>query len=158
AIFPAIQANIQISDLNFFVGTTHYINVLCFLTFNVSAMVGSFLPRYFTYPKPRFLWIPVTLRLLYIPFFLLCNYQLSDRERILPVLISSDWAYWIVGITMGLTSGYFSSLGMMYAPRTVEPQYAATAGMFGAAALITGIFSGVLLSFVWPWLIQHVGF
>lgn len=42
--------------------------------------------------------------------------------------------------------------------RTVEPQYASTAGMFGAAALITGIFMGVLTTFIWPWFIEHIGF
>ncbi|KAJ8961034.1 hypothetical protein NQ317_004369, partial [Molorchus minor] len=74
-----------------------------------------------------------------------------------PAISFGDWAYWIVAITMGLTSGYFSSLGMMYTPRLVEERYAATAGMFAAAALITGIFTGILMSFLWPWVIAHVG-
>lgn len=41
--------------------------------------------------------------------------------------------------------------------RMVEDRYASTAGMFAAAALITGIFSGILMSFLWPWVISHVG-
>lgn len=41
--------------------------------------------------------------------------------------------------------------------RMVEDRYATTAGMFAAAALITGIFSGILMSFLWPWVISHVG-
>lgn len=46
---------------------------------------------------------------------------------------------------------------MMYAPQSVEPQYASTAGMFGAAMLITGIFSGLMFSSMFPMLVQSVG-
>lgn len=50
----------------------------------------------------------------------------------------------------------FSSLGMMYAPQTVQPQHAQTAGMFAAAMLITGIFSGCLVANVLPKVITEV--
>lgn len=43
---------------------------------------------------------------------------------------------------------------MMYAPHTVEPKYAVTAGMFAGAMLITGIFSGILFSMVFPYTVQ----
>lgn len=42
---------------------------------------------------------------------------------------------------------------MMYTPQTVDPAHAVTAGMFAAAFLITGIFSGVSLSFIFPTLV-----
>lgn len=42
---------------------------------------------------------------------------------------------------------------MMYAPQSVSPQYAPTAGMFAAAMLITGIFAGITFSTVFPYLI-----
>lgn len=159
SIFPAIQADVRRSDTNeFFINEKYFTSITCFLTFNMSAMIGSFLTGFFTWPKPKYLWIPIAIRILYIPFFLLCNYQVSKVERMLPVVVDNEWIYWVVAITMGLSSGYLSSLGMMYAPRTVESQYAATAGMFGAAALITGIFTGVLTAFVWPVLIANVGF
>jgi len=159
SIFPAVHARIKPVDQDFFLGTKYYTSVTCFLTFNMTAMIGSYLTVFSTLPKPKFLWIPVVLRVLYIPFFLLCNYHAGDDEntRALPILINNDWVYWITAVTMGLTSGYLSSLGMMFASQTVEPRYASTAGMFAAAALITGIFSGVLCSFIWPWFIEHVG-
>ncbi|KAF5296664.1 hypothetical protein FQR65_LT10204 [Abscondita terminalis] len=151
SIFPAINANIEASDPNFFLTKKYFQSVTCFLTFNVFAMCGSYLTSFFAYPGPKYLWIPAVLRFAYIPFYLLCNYQpFEDHTRALPVLINNDWAYWIVGVTMGLSSGYLSSLGMMYASKTVEERYAATAGMFAAASLITGIFSGVMSSFLWP--------
>ncbi|KAG5887435.1 hypothetical protein JTB14_003287 [Gonioctena quinquepunctata] len=157
SIFPALHSDIKPSNENFFISKDYYTSITCFITFNIFAMIGSGLPSYFIWPGPRFLWIPVALRILYIPFYLLCNYQVGGVDRILPVLISNDWVYWVVAVTMAISSGYFSSLGMMYTPRMVEEKYAATAGMFAAAALITGIFSGILMSFLWPWVIAHVG-
>jgi hypothetical protein len=38
--------------------------------------------------------------------------------------------------------------------RSVEPQYASTAGMFGGASLITGIFGGILFTLVMPLIVK----
>ncbi|XP_011313495.1 equilibrative nucleoside transporter 2 [Fopius arisanus] len=109
-------------------------------------------------PSKRFLIIPVVLRALFIPLFLLCNYHVGDdlSVRALPVLIDNDWIYLAIGIIMGLSSGYFSSLGMMYCPTEVDPRHSSTAGMFAAAALITGIFFGVLSSNVMPLIVNNI--
>ncbi|XP_076265522.1 equilibrative nucleoside transporter 2 [Rhynchophorus ferrugineus] len=159
ATFPAMQADIKRSDPNFFIEDKEiYKQVLCFLTFNVFAMIGSILPSWFIWPKKQYLWIPVTLRFLYIPLYLFCNYQPIGIQRILPVGINNDYLYWFLAATMAITSGYFSSVAMMYAPSTVPEHHASIAGMFAGAALITGIFSGILISFLWPWLVSHVGY
>lgn len=76
--------------------------------------------------------------------------------RIMPIYILNDWAYWAIATLMGLSSGYLSSLGMMYAPQTVAPQHAVTAGMFAAAMLITGIFTGILTSMVFPHVVAQI--
>lgn len=69
----------------------------------------------------------------------------------LPVLITNDYVYWGVAVIMSYSSGYLSSLAMMYAPGSqTNPQYQITAGMMAAAMLITGIFTGILFSFVFP--------
>jgi len=156
SIFPTVYSDIKVSDEDFFISPKYFIPVTCFLTFNVSAMLGNMLPGLWSFPGPRWLWVPVVLRLLFIPYFLLCNYDPRGVERILPVLITNDWAYWIGGLLLGVTSGYYSSLAMMYCPRTVEPEYAGTAGMFGAASLITGIFCGINFSLVMPVIVENV--
>ncbi|XP_063608530.1 equilibrative nucleoside transporter 3-like [Penaeus indicus] len=109
-------------------------------------------------PGPRFLCIPVLLRLFLIPAFLLCHYYPKGEMRILPVLIDSDWAYWVLSMILGITSGYYSSLAMMYCPRTVEPEHAPVAGMFGAASLITGIFAGIYFQLVCKWAVKNISF
>nr|CAH0099039.1 unnamed protein product [Daphnia galeata] len=158
SIFPAVYSDIKMVDENFIISQKYFVAVCCFLSFNFFAMVGNMLPGLYSWPGPRWLWIPVVLRVLFIPFFLLCNYQPLGVTRALPVLIDNDWAYWIGGIFLGVTSGYYSSLAMMYCPRTVEPEYAATAGMFGAACLITGIFGGINFSLVMPILVESIAF
>lgn len=156
AIFPAVHAGIRPVNENFFTGTRFFTVVTCFITFNFFAMLGSCLPIFVLWPSPKYLWVPCYLRLLYIPFFVLCNYQVENIERVMPVVVKSDWLYWIVGATMAFSSGYFSSLGMIYTPKLVEDQYAPVAGMLSAAVLVTGIFAGILITFCWPWVISNI--
>ncbi|XP_065559348.1 equilibrative nucleoside transporter 1-like isoform X2 [Artemia franciscana] len=150
SIFPSVHSDIKQADPNFFIEGRYYTAVTCFLTFNVTAMLGNMIPSLGQWPGPKFLVIPVLLRLLFIPFFLFCNYQPLGVTRTLPVFFENDWVYWTGAVLLGLSSGYYSSLAMMYCPRTVDPDQAATAGMFAAASLITGIFVGVNFSIVMP--------
>lgn len=151
-IFPAIHANIKRIDQDFPIPEKYFTPVTCFLCFNFFAMMGSLLPNWVTRPGPRFLWIPVILRSLMIPYFMLCNYK--PEKRVLPVLINNDWAYFAMAVLLGLTSGYFSSLAMMYAPKCVKPEHAATAGMMAALFLVLGIVCGVNFTFFVSWLVE----
>ncbi|XP_059083476.1 equilibrative nucleoside transporter 1-like isoform X2 [Tigriopus californicus] len=157
-IFPAIFADIAQVDESFFIPKRYFSALTCFLTFNLSAVFGNLIPSIFKWPSPRWLFAPILLRFFFIPFFLLCNFRPIGVERLWPVLIHWDWAYWIGGALMGLTNGYFSSMAMMLCPRSVEPEYASTAGMFGAASIVTGIFSGIGFSYLMPVLVSHPDF
>ncbi|XP_016982893.1 equilibrative nucleoside transporter 1 [Drosophila rhopaloa] len=150
SVFPSIQSNVHRSDPDFIFGPNYFTLFTCFLTFNVFAMLGSLTTSWAQWPGPRFLWVPVVLRLVFIPLFVMCNYTPPDKVRALPVFIDNDWVYWGIAIVMAYSSGYLSSLGMMYAPQTVHAKYQTTAGMYAAAMLITGIFSGVLFSYLGP--------
>jgi len=67
-------------------------------------------------PGPRWVWLPVIARVLFIPFFMFCN--VKPLTRSLPVLFG-DYVYCVGSIVMAFTNGYFSSVVMMYAPRYV---------------------------------------
>lgn len=41
ALFPSVQSDIKSSDVNFVIPSKYYSNVMCFLTFNITAMLGS---------------------------------------------------------------------------------------------------------------------
>uniref|UniRef100_A0A1I7WU35 Carrier domain-containing protein n=1 Tax=Heterorhabditis bacteriophora TaxID=37862 RepID=A0A1I7WU35_HETBA len=93
-----------------------YFAINTFLNFNVFASVGSLAANYVQWPKPRWLWVPVIARVLFIPFFMLCNYQPSGIRN-LPVIFKSEWWFTIGGSIMALTCGYLSSLALIYTPR-----------------------------------------
>ncbi|XP_078046276.1 NADPH-dependent diflavin oxidoreductase 1 isoform X3 [Augochlora pura] len=158
SLFPSVHSDIQRSDPNFIVTPEYYASVMCFLTFNITALIGSSIASLVQWPSKKYLVIPVVLRVLFIPLFLMCNYRPKGIERLLPVYINNDWIYFIIAVTMGVSSGYYSSLSMMYCPRMVDSQYASTAGMFAAASLITGIFTGLLFCLVMPSVIQNISF
>lgn len=157
AVYPAITVAVQPMDDKFF-GTVektndYYAPVTTFLTFNLFAMLGNLLVND-KIPKmgPKYIWIPITARILFIPFFMLCNYQPGARAW--PVWFESDWLFWEGVLLLGLTSGYFSSLAMIYAPKTVEAEHAPIAGMMAGFFLITGILAGLCITFMWGWLVQ----
>ncbi|XP_059490947.1 equilibrative nucleoside transporter 3 isoform X2 [Neocloeon triangulifer] len=155
SIFPAVHADIRRFDMDFFISEKFFTEITCFLTFNLFAMIGSMTASWFPWPGPKYLVVPVVLRVFFIPFFIVCNYQ-PLGGRLFPVLITSDWAYWIAAMLLGITGGHFSALGMMYCPRMVEPQHAVRAGMLGAGFLITGIFSGILFTILPPIFVKNV--
>ncbi|KHJ87862.1 nucleoside transporter [Oesophagostomum dentatum] len=62
-----------------------YFAINTFLNFNVFASFGSLTANYVHFPKPRFLWIPVVARVLFIPFFMFCNYQPVGKQRTIGV-------------------------------------------------------------------------
>lgn len=156
--FPVIQSGIKPINNEYFgsIESTkmYFVAVCCFLIFNSCAMIGNIVPNFVIFPGPDRLWIPVVSRFFFIPFFMLCNYV--PEKRSWPVLIQSDSLYVFGSILMGLSSGYYSSLCMMYAPRSVpDPKYAGTAGMMAAASLVTGIFFGVNFSYFLAWLVRQ---
>ncbi|XP_063704315.1 equilibrative nucleoside transporter 3 isoform X2 [Culicoides brevitarsis] len=156
-VFPAVHSDIKRTDENFIIPGDMFTTVTCFLTFNFCAMLGSLLTSWVKFPSPRFLVWPVVARLAFIPLFLVCNYLPKDVDRVLPIYITNDYVYWAIAIVMSVSSGYLSSLGMMYTPSYVESRYAPIAGMYAAASLITGIFTGILCSMGLPWLVGHLG-
>lgn len=154
SIFPQVHSDIKRSDPNFWIKEVDYVGVMCFLTFNTCAMLGSLIASFVQWPKSQYLIWPVLCRIIFLPLFILCKYE--PAGRIMPVYITNDWVYWILAISMGLSSGYLSSLGMMYAPKSVEAEYSITAGMFAAAMLITGIFSGIVFSMIIPYIVTNI--
>lgn len=98
-----------------------------FLNFNLMAAIGNFVAGFIrivcffhlpnsndSFQPAKLLIIPVVLRLLFIPFFMFCPYDMGYRK--FHPIFTSPWWFIIANTVMSFTSGYFSSLGMMYAP------------------------------------------
>ncbi|TMS36407.1 hypothetical protein L596_003579 [Steinernema carpocapsae] len=158
-IFPTIMADVKLyrpqgEKYDFFVPENFFAAVTCFLLFNVFATIGSTIANFVQWPNPQTLWIPVVARFALIPAFMFCNYRPLTRSW--PVYIESEWIFISLGVVMSVTSGYFSSLGMMYAPRVVDPKNSRIAGMMAAFFLILGICCGILNTFFVSYFIDHL--
>ena len=140
SIFPAIHSSVESSGQMLSLGS-YFTPVTCFLLFNATAMIGNLIPNWIIFPGPKHLYIPVFARLLFIPFFLLCNYK--PHLRVWPVIFNNDYVYVTGGCLLGLSSGYFSSLSMMYAPRGVDSRQAGLAAMMASFFLMLGLFVGI---------------
>ena len=68
-------------------------------------------------PSADKLWIVAASRILFIPFFLLCNYRPAGVERLWPVLFHWDAVYWCGTMIFAISGGYTASLALMYCPR-----------------------------------------
>ena len=75
----------------------------------------------FALSGPRFIWIPCVFRLLFVPFFLVCRFDMENRR--FAHYIDSDWIYFLGSIAHGLSHGYLSSLAMMYVPAMVSDKW-----------------------------------
>ncbi|CAJ0604551.1 unnamed protein product [Cylicocyclus nassatus] len=118
-----------------------YYQITVFLVFNIMALSGSTTANFIQIPGPRTLFYFVLARLLFIPYFMLCNYNVDDR--VMPVIFENEWFFIIGHAILSYTNGYFSSLAMMYAPRIVPSPLAKTAGMLASLFLLSGILLGV---------------
>lgn len=113
----------------------------------------TFWPRFPRVPRSRVIWCTVS-RLLFLPFFLyLCNYQPMAGRRT-SVWFADDWLFIVGGSLLGLTSGYLSSICLMYAPKSVSrPEHAELAAMMAGFSMILGIFGGLAGSYLVPFLV-----
>lgn len=150
ALFPAILSNIKQSQGYF--SEKYFTSFACFLIFNVFAMIGNLVSSWTTWPGKDRVWIMVLARLVFIPFFLFCKFVNKDRKW--PVLFESDIAFITGNILLALTSGYLSSLCMMFAASGLKPEDAPKAGMLAAFFLVFGIFVGVNFSFLLTWIVE----
>ncbi|EYC30935.1 hypothetical protein Y032_0004g1858 [Ancylostoma ceylanicum] len=159
SVFPTVLAgttpNGKGEPWNSGISKELYPGITTFLVFNFFAAVGSTTANFIQFPGPRLLIFPVLARLLFIPFFMLCNYNVDDR--VMPVWFKNEWFFIIGNVIMALSSGYFSSLGMMYAPRVVPSSMSKTAGMAAALCLVTGIMAGVAFTPVITLMVNNIG-
>ncbi|CAD6199702.1 unnamed protein product [Caenorhabditis auriculariae] len=130
-----------------------YYGINTFLNFNLFAWIGSTAANYVQIPSAKFLWIPVVLRTLFIPFFMFCNYR-PDGQRKWPVFFESEWWFTFGCSVMALTCGYFSSLALIYTPSGVPSSYQKLSGMLASIFLMLGILCGVASTPIAAWMVK----
>ncbi|ORZ09017.1 nucleoside transporter-domain-containing protein [Absidia repens] len=124
---------------------------LHFLVFNLGDWMGRVLPLWpslCTF-NPSILSLLSGLRTFFIPLFLVCNVVLSSKRH-LPVLVTSDLAYFLLIWVFSMTSGWICSLSMMAAPQQHYLRSATEKSHIGSImsfSLVVGLAIGGCLSF-----------
>ncbi|EFO20541.2 hypothetical protein LOAG_07950 [Loa loa] len=158
-LFPVVMADIKYysksGKYDFFIPEKLFTPVTTYLMFNFFAAAGSFLANFVQWPSPRWVVVPVTARIAFIPLMIFCYFR--PEYRTWNVWFYNVWIYIIFAVIMSITSGYFSSVIMMYVPRIVEPSKSTAAGMIAAFFLIFGIASGITFTFFVSWFIDNAG-
>ncbi|KAF3906343.1 hypothetical protein ABW20_dc0103932 [Dactylellina cionopaga] len=92
--------------------------------------------------NPTILAIAATVRVVYLPLYLLCNIKGAGAR------VDSDFFYELVQFTFGLTNGYIGSNTMMTAPTLVNEDEIAASGGFMGLCLVAGLAAGSTASFL----------
>jgi len=125
--------------------TANFIVILISL-FQFWDTVGRTLPKWLQFGSlQRFLPIPIWLRFLFIPLFMISIYTDYFPYNSISYIVMSLFA---------LSNGYFSTLCMMYGPVRVEPSEARIAGTLMGFFLQIGVFSGVHLAMMVMFLVE----
>lgn len=125
----------------------YYSAFVCFLLFNsgnICGVVVSGVSPCFRVGG-RALHVCNILRTIFIPLFMLCNYQ---PRVYLPVVFQSDVFPIIFVSVFGFTSGYIQTLCMVHGPQVVEDKYKEIAGVMMQVFLTLGMPIGAVFSYV----------
>nr|XP_033799474.1 equilibrative nucleoside transporter 3 isoform X3 [Geotrypetes seraphini]XP_033799475.1 equilibrative nucleoside transporter 3 isoform X3 [Geotrypetes seraphini] len=147
-IFPAISSSIDsVNKDSGSVWTNKYFTPLtCFLVYNFADLCGRQITAWIQIPGPKSKTLPtlVLLRSLFIPLFILCNFQ--PRTHFDRMLFLND-AYPIVFISLlGLSNGYLGALSMIYGPKVVSRDLAEASGVMMSFFLNLGLALGSAFS------------
>ncbi|KAA8915468.1 hypothetical protein TRICI_002389 [Trichomonascus ciferrii] len=138
-VYPVFISNIDSAN-----GIRYELFVpLSFLVWNLGDLGGRVLCGYEQYvvkSSHRFVFYAI-LRLSFIPAYLLCNVHGSGW-------IKSDFIYFLIHFTFGVTNGHLGSSGMMSPPDYVDEHEKAAAGGFMTLVLSLGLAAGALSSFI----------
>jgi len=118
ALFPSVQSDVQSSDKNFVIPSEYYSSVMCFLTFNITAMLGSLIASLVQWVG-RFQFYILHILYCYIPYILyfiilLKNYRwllfinfLSAEQKVFSDSSSSATCLHTVVLVLQLSAGWY---------------------------------------------------
>ncbi|KAK9102015.1 hypothetical protein Sjap_019269 [Stephania japonica] len=115
--------------------------ILLITMYNVSDLVGKSLPAIYAMKSiGKASWASMA-RLLFYPLFTACLHGPKWLRTEVPVVFLTA--------ALGLTNGYFTSVLMMLAPKSVPAAEAETAGIVMAMFLCVGLVAGSVLGWFW---------
>lgn len=113
-VFPAITVLVEaVQEGDGAWQTTYFVPTCCFLLYNIGDFIGRALSTRVPHVSSTAALLLATLRLVFLPLFLLCN--VAPGERLLtPVLIHSDLAYCTFMLVLAISNGYLTRCCLTY--------------------------------------------
>ncbi|NXE23533.1 S29A3 protein, partial [Ardeotis kori] len=143
-IFPSLSSNIEsVSKSSGSLWSTKYFAPLTsFLLYNFADWCGRQITAWIQVPGPKSKLLPalVLLRTVFLPLFILSNYQ--PRAHIQTVVFNRDLYPVVFTVLVGLSNGYLGTLVMVYGPKIVPKELAEAAGVVMTFYLVLGLAVG----------------
>ncbi|NXS19692.1 S29A3 protein, partial [Mystacornis crossleyi] len=143
-IFPSLSSNIESvsKSLGSPWSTKYFTPLTCFLLYNFADWCGRQVTAWIQVPGPKskLLLALVLLRSIFLPLFILSNYQ--PRAHIRTVVFNRDIYPVVFTALLGLSNGYLGTLVMVYGPKIVPKELAEAAGVVMTFYLVLGLALG----------------
>ncbi|KFV93289.1 Equilibrative nucleoside transporter 3, partial [Eurypyga helias] len=143
-IFPSLSSNIEsVSKSSGSLWSTKYFAPLTsFLLYNFADWCGRQVTAWIQVPGPKSKLLPalVLLRTVFLPLFILSNYQ--PRAHIRTVVFKQDAYPVVFTALLGLSNGYLGTLVIVYGPKIVPKELAEAAGVVMTFYLMLGLAVG----------------
>ncbi|NXF85817.1 S29A3 protein, partial [Eubucco bourcierii] len=143
-IFPSLSSNIEsVSKSSGSPWSTKYfVPLTSFLLYNFADWCGRQITAWIQVPGPKSKLLPalVLLRTIFLPLFILSNYQ--PRAHIQTVVFNQDIYPVVFTVLLGLSNGYLGTLVMVYGPKIVPKELAEAAGVVMTFYLMLGLAVG----------------
>ncbi|XP_064001133.1 equilibrative nucleoside transporter 3 isoform X2 [Pogoniulus pusillus] len=143
-IFPSLSSNIEsVSQSSGSPWATKYfVPLTSFLLYNFADWCGRQITAWIQVPGPKSKLLPalVLLRTIFLPLFILSNYQ--PRAHIRIVVFNQDVYPVVFTVLLGLSNGYLGTLVMIYGPKIVPKELAEAAGVVMTIYLMLGLAVG----------------
>ncbi|NXX40001.1 S29A3 protein, partial [Tricholaema leucomelas] len=143
-IFPSLSSNIasvsQSSGSPW--ATKYFVPLTSFLLYNFADWCGRQITAWIQVPGPKSKLLPalVLLRTIFLPLFILSNYQ--PRAHIRMVVFNQDVYPVVFTVLLGLSNGYLGTLVMIYGPKIVPKELAEAAGVVMTMYIMLGLAMG----------------
>lgn len=116
-------------------------SILLITAYNVFDLVGKSLTAIYLLKNAKIAIGACIARLLFYPLFLVCLHGPQFFRTEIPVTLLT--------CLLGLTNGYFTSVLMILAPKTVQLQHAETSGFVIVLFLVVGLAIGSVVAWFW---------
>ncbi|NWS70838.1 S29A3 protein, partial [Crotophaga sulcirostris] len=143
-IFPSLSSNIESVSKSSGSpwSTTYFAPLTSFLLYNFADWCGRQITAWIQVPGPKSKLLPVfvLLRTIFLPLFILSNYQ--PRAHIRTVVFNRDIYPVVFTVLLGLSNGYLGTLVIIYGPKIVPKELAEAAGVVMTFYVMLGLAVG----------------